>query len=99
MSAHHPHALRPVQSSHDHESAQGSVVPPHSLEYQSQSPQLPTSGPPELPCMQVLLEAHQPQTERVVQSSHEPESAQGSSPPQSKEYQSQSEQLPADGPE
>jgi hypothetical protein len=57
---HHPQPARPVQSPQSPASAHGSVVPPHSLESQLQSPHDPPLGPPDVPLSHVPVSPHQP---------------------------------------
>ena len=57
---HHPQPLRPVQSPQSVADAQVSAPPPHWLESHDQSPQLPVSGPVELPVVQPVP-SHHPQ--------------------------------------
>lgn len=47
-------------------------------EYQAHDPHVPLVGPDAVPCLHELVEPHQPQLARVVQSPHAVESAHGS---------------------
>jgi hypothetical protein len=85
-----------VQSPHVAASAQGSGAG-HSLPSQLQPPQLPVSGPVELPSPQVPVSAHQPHGYSPVQLPQSVCTVQ-SVPPHSLPSQLQSEQLPASGP-
>ena len=77
--AHQPHAERRVQSPHALLVLHAS--PPEarqSLAYHRQSPQLPESGPRELPCWQPPPDPHQPQVARAVHAPQSAASVQGS---------------------
>jgi len=66
LDAHQPHSRRAVQSLQFGESKQGST-PVHSEENHAQLPQLPLSGPLELPDEQAPVSPHQPQGYSPVQ--------------------------------
>lgn len=94
---HHPQSSIPVHELQSvalaHGSGGGAQMP-----YQSQSPQLPTSGPAESPSMHVPVPAHQPQSSMSVQLSQSLAPAQSEPPPHDEGYQSQSPQLAPLGP-
>jgi hypothetical protein len=98
VSLQNPQPDRTVQSLHVAEDAHGSLTVPHCEAVQSQSLQVPEDGPVPLPVWHVLVLVQKPQDERAVQSLHVVELLHTSVLSQARLNQSQSEQLPVDGP-
>lgn len=92
-----PQSSRPVQSPQVRLVEHGS--PLQDVPSQSQSPQLPTSGPLELPLAHVPVLGHQPQSSMPVQLAQSVALAHESGGGAQMPYQSQPPQLPASGPD
>ncbi|MCC7539815.1 MAG: hypothetical protein IT379_26570, partial [Deltaproteobacteria bacterium] len=101
LDSHQPQPVRKVQSPQVALDPQMSLIPPpHSLDSQLQSPQLPDVGPLALPAVHAAVLSQKPQPLRTVQASQSALEPHASVPPpeQSDEIQSQSAHEPTVGP-
>jgi hypothetical protein len=98
LSGHQPQPARSVQSPQVPDVAQGSLVDPHEVRVHCHVEQLPPDGPVDVPVRHVASSAQKPHEERLVHVSHVVDDAHASVLSQASENQSQSPQLPLDGP-